>query len=352
MVELVGQGPGPFCAMILADLGCDVVAIARSEVAAKAKTATPASNQMMRGKRSVAIDLKAADGAEQVLALTDRADAFIDPFRPGVCERLGIGPEIARGRNPRLIYGRMTGFGQDGPLAGAAGHDINYIALSGALHMMGRAGEPPMFPINLLGDFAGGGLVLALGIASAAFERERSGVGQVIDSAMVDGAAMILGPFFSAAASGYWGARGTNHLDGAAPFYNVYETADQKWIAVGAIEPQFHAALYRLIGINEPAQWDRTAWPEQSVQLAETFRNKTRDEWCTLMEGSDACLSPVLAPGEVSTHVHTGPRGVVAEINGVPQATPAPRFSRTPGKIEPPCHPGEHRLSDVMSEWS
>jgi alpha-methylacyl-CoA racemase len=352
VVELVGQGPGPYGAMILADLGCDVVAVERPEVAARVDLAKPATNPMMRGKRSVAIDLKAADGAAQLLTLTDHADVFIDPFRPGVCERLGIGPEVACARNDRLIFGRMTGFGQDGPLAHAAGHDINYIALSGALHMLGREGQPPTFPINLLGDFAGGGLLLAFGVACAAFERERSGRGQVIDAAMVDGAAMILGPFFSAVASGYWGERGTNHLDGAAPFYNVYETSDGKWVAIGAIEPQFHAALYRLLGLDEPRQWTRDGWPAGKALLAETFLTRTRDEWCSLLEGSDACFSPVLAPGEVATHQHTAARAVITENRGVPQANSAPRFSRTPASAMDPCHPGEHTLAEVLHSWS
>jgi len=349
VVELAGQGPGPYGAMILADLGCDVVAVDRSGPPADPDRLP--TNPMMRGKRSVTIDLKSPDGVEQLLALTDRADVFIDPFRPGVCERLGVGPEVACGRNERLIYARMTGFGQDGPLAQAAGHDINYIALSGALHMIGREGQPPTFPINLLGDFAGGGLVLAFGVACAAFERDRSGKGQVIDAAMVEGAAMILGPFFAAASSGSWGARGTNHLDGAAPFYNVYETSDGGWVAVGAIEPQFHAALYRLTGLDEPAQWERDDWPRRQAELADIFRTRSRDEWCESMEGTDACLTPVLAPGELAAHPHTAERGVVIEINGVPQAAPAPRFSRTPASASAPCHPGQHQLADVLDSW-
>jgi alpha-methylacyl-CoA racemase len=353
VVELVGQGPGPYGAMILADLGCDVIAVERADVAARVDTSRMPTNPMMRGKRSVAVDLKAPGGAEQVLALTDRADVFIDPFRPGVCERLGIGPEVACTRNPRLIYGRMTGFGQDGPLAQAAGHDINYIALSGALHMIGREGQPPTFPINLLGDFAGGGLMLAFGVACAAFERERSGRGQVIDTAMIDGAAMILGPFFAAATRGRWGARGTNDLDGGAPFYNVYETSDGQWVAVGAIEPQFHRALYALVDLPEPAaQMDRTEWPARKDALAAVFRTRTRDQWCALGEGTDACLSPVLAPAEVGTHHHTGPRGMLTQLNGVTQAMPAPRFDRTPGEPTPPCHPGQHDLDDVLASWA
>ena len=352
VVELVGQGPGPYAAMILADLGCDVIAVERTDVVAGVDASRQATNPMMRGKRSVAIDLKAADGAEQLLALVDRADVFVDPFRPGVCERLGVGPEVACARNERLIYGRMTGFGQQGPLAQAAGHDINYIALSGALHMIGQAGAAPTFPINLLGDFAGGGVMLVLGVACAAFERSTSGRGQVIDAAMVDGAAMILGPFFAAAASGHWGERGTNHLDGAAPFYNVYETADAKWVSVGAIEPHFHAELYRLLGLAAPGQWERDQWPARKAQLADVFRARTRDEWCSVMEGGDACFAPVLAPGEVEVHHHTVARQVVTRINGVPQANPAPRFSRTPAAAGEPCHPGEHSIDDVLSSWN
>ena len=241
VVELVGQGPGPYGAMLLADLGCDVVAVDR---AAAADTSRPATNPMARGKRSVVLDLKAPADREVLLTLLDQADVLIDPFRPGVCERLGVGPDVVTARNPRLIYARMTGWGQDGPWAQAAGHDIDYIALSGALHAIGYEGQPPTMPINLLGDFAGGGLVLAMGVACAAFERTQSGLGQVIDVAMVDGAAMIFGPFFSAVAGGGWGPRGTNHLDGAAPFYGVYETADGGWmVRRGLFEVERDAAL-------------------------------------------------------------------------------------------------------------
>jgi alpha-methylacyl-CoA racemase len=307
---------------------------------------------MMRGKRGVALDLKTAEGVAALLDLTDRADVFVDPFRPGVCERLGIGPEVVCARNPRIIYTRITGFGQTGPLATAAGHDINYIALSGALSMIGFAGQPPTFPINVLGDFAGGGVMLALGVACAAFERERSGVGQVIDAAMVDGAAMVLGPLFAAATMGAWGARGTNHLDGAAPFYNVYATSDGGWISVGAIEPQFHATLYRLLGVDEPPQWQRDQWPAQKDLLAAVFATRTRDEWCALLEGTESCFAPVLSPAEVAVHDHTVARGIATTINGVTQAAPAPRFSRTPAATAPPCHPGSHPLDDVLSSWT
>lgn len=353
VVELVGQGPGPYCGMLLADLGADVVAVDRPAEAAKADRSRLPTNPMMRGKRGVVLDLKQPDDLESMQRLLERADAFIDPFRPGVCERLGIGPDDMLDRNPRLIYGRMTGFGQDGPLAHAAGHDIDYIALSGALHMIGYEGQPPTMPINLLGDFAGGGLVLALGIVSAVVERAVSGRGQVIDAAMVDGAAMVLGPFFVAAATGMWGERGTNHLDGGAHFYNVYETADGKWVAVGAIEPQFYVELLTRLGFEDDGhQWDRALWPDWKDRLAQTFRTRTRDEWCELLEGTESCFAPVLAPGEVSSHRHMGPRGTVVEINGVPQPQAAPRFSRTPATAGVPVHPGSHDVDDVMASWS
>ena len=352
VVELVGQGPGPYCAMVLADMGADVVAVDRPDVAARVSPDAPATNPMMRGKRSVALDLKDAADREMLLTLLDHADVLVDPFRPGVCERLGIGPEVVTKRNPRLIYGRMTGWGQDGPLAEVAGHDIDYIALSGALHMIGYAGQPPTMPINLLGDFAGGGLLLAFGVACAAFERERSGRGQVIDAAMVDGAALVLGPFFAAVASGFWGERGTNHLDGGAHFYNVYETADAKWVAVGAIEPQFYAELLSRLGLaDDGRQHDRAVWPQWKARLRELFLTRTRDEWCELLEGSEACFAPVLAPGEAARHPHLAARGTIVEINGVPQAQAAPRFGRTGVSAGAPCHPGEHDLGEVLASW-
>ncbi len=347
VVELVGQGPGPYCGMLLADLGCDVVAVDRAVV----DSTKPATNPMARGKRSVVLDLKEPVDRATLLELIDHADVLIDPFRPGVCERLGIGPEVAMARNPRLIYGRMTGWGQHGPWAQAAGHDIDYIALSGALHAIGYEGQPPTMPINLLGDFAGGGLVLAMGIACAAFERSRSGLGQVIDSAMVDGAALIFGPFFAAAAGG-WGPRGTNHLDGAAPFYNVYETADGGWMAVGAIEPQFHRAFRERLGLpDHGAQWQRDEWPATKQHYATLFRARSRAEWEQVFEGSEACVAPVLAPSEVPTHPHTAAREVVITRRGVPQPNTAPRFSRTPGSVGEACHPGAHSVTEVLSGW-
>ncbi len=355
VVELGGQGPGPYCGMLLADLGADVVAVERRAVAAGASIdrSKPATNIFNRGKRSVVLDLKQPDDVVSMLALLDRADAFIDPFRPGVCERLGIGPDIVCGRNPRMIYGRMTGFGQDGPLAQAAGHDVNYVALSGALHSIGYEGQPPTMPINLLGDFAGGGMLLTLGIACAAFERSLSGMGQVIDTAMVDGAALVFAPMFAAYASGTFGDRGKNLLDGGAPFYNVYETADGKFVSVGAIEPQFYAELLERAGVGlEGRQMDKAAWPQGKAALAEAFRAKTRDEWCALMEGTEVCFAPVLHPAEVAAHPHNAARGTIVEINGVAQPQSAPRFSRTPGSAKESCHPGAHLVADVLTAWS
>ncbi len=352
IVELVGQGPGPYCGMLLADLGADVVAVARPSVATAATTDGPATNPLNRGKRSVALDMKDSDDVERLLTLLDAADAFIDPFRPGVCERLGIGPEIACARNERLIYGRMTGWGQDGPLAHTAGHDLNYIALSGALSAIGPAGGSPVMPLNLLGDFAGGGMLLAMGIACAAFERSNSGRGQVIDAAMVDGAALIFGPFFAATA-GNWGPRGTNMLDGGAHFYNVYETLDGEWISVGAIEPQFYTELLTRTGLPADApQWDRARWGNLKTEFAALFRTRTRAEWCALLEGTETCFAPVLSPAEAATHPHNVARGTVISINGVPQPQAAPRFSRTPASAKVPCHPGEHSFVEILGNWS
>jgi alpha-methylacyl-CoA racemase len=352
VVELVGQGPGPFGAMLLADLGAEVVAVVRpSQVVADDR---PATNPLMRGKRSVAIDLKTTEGVEAMGALLAAADVFVDPFRPGVCERLGIGPDEMLAANGRLIYARMTGFGQTGPWARAAGHDINYIAMSGALHAIGYEGQPPTMPINLLGDFAGGGLLMVMGIAAAAYERERSGRGQVIDVAMVDGAAALLGPFFTAIGRGAWGPRGTNTLDGGAPFYQVYETADGEWMAAGAIEPQFYAALLDGLGLDRGRypQWDRAQWAKQRDEFGALFRTRTRDEWCTVFEGADACVSPVLAATEVADHPHMGERETVMTIDGVLQAAPAPRYSRTPAEAGAPVHPGADELESVLASWA
>jgi alpha-methylacyl-CoA racemase len=341
VIELTGQGPGPYCGMILADYGCDVVTVDRPADAAAVDTTRPATNPFMRGKRSIALDLKQPNDVSLLLELLDEADVFIDPFRPGVCERLGIGPDVVSARNPRIIYGRMTGYGQAGPLAHVAGHDIDYIAMSGALWLLGRAGEKPTPPINLLGDFAGGGLVLALGVAAAAFERTISGHGQVIDAAMVDGAAMVAAPFYGAVGGG-WGPRGTNHIDTGAHFYEVYECADGEHIALGAIEPQFYAELLRHLQLDpgDYPQWERSRWPEMKQQFAELFLSKPRASWCDLLEGTEACFAPVLSPPEAATHPHNVSRGTFVSANGRALPGPAPRFSRSSPSVGTPVHVG------------
>ena len=355
VIELVGLGPGPFAGMLLGDLGADVLRIDRVAEAKSTDASGPATSAMNRGKRSVALDLKHPAGRDAVLLLVEGADAFIDVFRPGVTERLGVGPDACLARNPRLIYGRLTGWGQDGPYAQAAGHDIDYLALAGALEPLGRAGQPPTPPINVLGDFAGGGMLLAYGIVCAAFERATSGKGQVVDAAMVDGAALMLTPFYGARASGFWGPRGTNALDTGAHFYEVYETADGGWLAVGAIEPQFYAELLARIGLDHDDtvadQHDRQRWPEMKARLAAVFRSRTRDEWCRLLEHTDACVAPVLTPLEAPTHPHALARRAFLDLAGVPQPAPAPRFSRTPAAVAgPPTHAGEDTEA-ALSAW-
>lgn len=352
VVELVGLGPGPYGAMLLADLGCDVVAVDRPQAVAAIDTSKAPTSPFMRGKRGVALDLKQPGDVEALRTLMDAADVFVDPFRPGVCERLGVGPDDALARNPRLIYGRMTGWGQTGPWAHMAGHDIDYISLTGALHMIGPAGQKPAIPLNLIGDFAGGGMLLAMGVACAAFERSVSGKGQVIDAAMVDGAAMVLGPMFTAGTSPSWGPRGTNSLDGGSHFYNVYETSDGGYMAVGAIEPQFYAVLLHHLGIaDDGGQWDQARWPGQTARFAEIFLTKTRAEWESVFAGTEACVAPVLAPTEVERHEHMAAREVVIRRNGVAQPNAAPRFSRSAPVVGEPVHPGTSTVAEILSSW-
>jgi alpha-methylacyl-CoA racemase len=346
VVELVGLGPGPFAGMLLADMGAQVLRVDRVDAARAVDTSRTAINPMNRSKTSIALDLKRPAGVHALLRLVDQADALIDVFRPGVAERLGFGPDVCLARNPRLIYGRLTGWGQDGPYASAAGHDINYIALAGALEPLGRAGQPPTPPINVLGDFAGGGMLLAFGIACAAYEARISGLGQVVDAAMVDGAALMMAPFYPSRAVGAWGPRGTNHLDTGAPFYDVYECADGGFVSVGAIEPQFHAELMDRLGIDaaddlRTAQWDRERWPDHKRRLAELFRTRTRDDWCERLQYSDACFAPVLTPVEAPSHPHARARAAFRFIGDVPHPAPAPRFSRTsPADPRTPTHTG------------
>jgi alpha-methylacyl-CoA racemase len=357
VVELAGLGPGPFCGMVLADMGADVLRVERLPGTPTADPALPATNPLHRNKRAVACDLKHPAGVECFLRLAAAADAVIEVFRPGVAERLGIGPEECMARNPRLVYGRLTGWGQTGPLASTAGHDIDYIALAGALEPIGRAGEPPVPPINVLGDFAGGGLLLAFGIVCALLEARSSGKGQVIDAAMIDGAALLFAPFFTGRLTGGWGPRGTNFLDTGAHFYNVYETADGRYVAVGAVEPQFYAELVRRLGLEgdedfAPAhQYDRARWPVLKERLAAVFRSRSRDEWVATFAGSDACVAPVLAPEEAPGHPHHRSRGTFVTVGGLPQPAPAPRFSRTPAAPpRPAVRPGDAGR-EALSAW-
>jgi alpha-methylacyl-CoA racemase len=350
VVELAGIGPGPFCAMVLADLGAEVLAVDRP---ASGQAGWPAL--FRRGRRRVAVDLKHPEGPGVVLDLVAEADALVEGFRPGVAERLGIGPETCLARNPRLVYGQVTGWGQDGPLAGSAGHDIDYIALAGALHPVGAAGGAPVPPLNLLGDFGGGGMLLALGVVAALLEVGRSGRGQVVDAAMVDGAALLTTQLHELLAVGLWtDRRGANLLDGAAPFYTVYETADGRHLAVGALEARFYAELLDRVGLageDLPPQHDRAGWPLLRERLAAVFRTRTRDDWCRLLEGTDACVAPVLTLLEAPTHPHNQARATFVDVGGTLQPAPAPRFSRTPcATPELPPAPGEDD-DQALAAW-
>lgn len=355
VVEIAGLGPGSMCGMLLSDMGAEVLRVERIG-AGGLDIGIPAKfNLLNRGRRSVAIDLTNKEGAETVLCLVERADALIEGFRPGVTERLGIGPEACLARNPRLIYGRMTGWGQEGPLAHAAGHDINYISLVGALHAIGREGEGPVPPLNLVGDFGGGALYLAFGIVCGILETSKSGKGQVVDAAMVDGVASLMTLFFGLKAARIWTSRrGENLFDTGAHFFNVYETADGKYISIGSIEPKFYAELLRLLELGEenlPHQMNRKRWPEMRERFKAVFKTKTRDEWCAIMEGSDACLTPVLSMDEAPNHPHNKARGTFIEVDGVIQPAPAPRFSRTKPEIQgPPSEPGRH-TDEALTEW-
>ena len=343
LIELAGIGPGPFSGMMLSDMGAEVIRVDRLAPGAK-----PRVDVLARNRRSIAIDLKRPEGAAIVLKLCERADGLFEGFRPGVAERLGVGPQDCMARNPKLVYGRMTGWGQEGPLAQAAGHDINYIALAGALHAVGRPGEKPAPPLNLIGDFGGGGMLLAFGMVCGLLEAQRSGQGQVIDAAMVDGAAALMAPFFGQAATGrFTDQRGTNMLDGGAHFYDAYETKDGKYISVGSIEPQFYALLVEKAGLDAErfsaaAQHDQARWPAYKDELARVFKSKTQAEWCDLMEGSDVCFAPVLSIFEASAHPHHQQRQAFIDIDGVTQPAPTPRFSRTPPEVRSAARlPGE-----------
>ena len=346
VIELAAIGPAPLGVMLLADLGADVIRVDRV-AAAKGKPGMEISMVGLgRNRRSIAVDLRTPAGVDVLLRLVDDADVLVEGMRPGVAERLGLGPDVCLERNPRLVYGRMTGWGQDGPLAARAGHDIDYAAIAGALHPIGRADDSPPPPLNLVADFGGGGTYLALGILAALLERERSGQGQVVDAAMVDGVASLTGFFHGLLQLGAWSTRRQdNLLDGAAPFYDTYRTADGGFMAVGALEPQFYAELLDRLGLD-PDEWpqnERDRWPEQKKALAEIFASRTRDEWTEVFDGSDACVAPVLALDEAPTHPHLQARGTFVEAFGSTQPAPAPRLSRTPGAIDaPPPGFGDH----------
>lgn len=346
IIEIAGIGPGPFCAMLLADLGAEVIRVDRASAVPDEMPGTPNLDLLNRGRSSIGVDLKAPKGVETVLKIVEKSDALIEGFRPGVAERLGIGPDVCLARNPKLIYGRMTGWGQNGTYSSMAGHDINYIALSGVLGMIGREGEKPVPPVNLIGDFGGGGMLLALGICAALVEVAESEKGQVIDAAMTDGSALLATMVHSFKAMGIWGERGTNLLDTGAPFYDVFECADGECISIGSIEPQFYSELLRITGLDKsenPKQMDRSNWAEMKSKISEVIRGKTRKEWENLMEGTDVCFAPVLSIDEAYAHPHNKERQTFIDIEGTMQPAPAPRFSRTPSSVKsPPPHAGQH----------
>jgi alpha-methylacyl-CoA racemase len=343
VVEIASLAPAPFGCMILSDLGADVLRVDRAEICGTMASAP--LDPLTRGRRSVGLNLKDPAGVELLLRLAASADVLVEGFRPGVAERLGFGPQVCAERNPRLVYGRMTGWGQDGPLAPTAGHDIDYIAISGALSLVGRAGQAPVPPVNLLADFGGGGMLLALGILAALLERERSGLGQVVDAAMVDGSALLTSFVYGLRAAGAWqDARGVNLLDGGAPFYDTYQTADGGYVAVGALEAKFYAELLAGLGLSTaglPPQHDRAGWPVLRARFTEVFLTRTRDEWAEVFAGSDGCVAPVLSPAEAPGHPHNAARGTFADVGGLVQPAPAPRFGRSPaGLPSAPTRPG------------
>ena len=356
ILEIAGIGPGPFAAMMLADMGAEVVRVDRVQAVRDAATG-PHWDIMLRGRRNIALDLKHTDGVETLLSLVERADVVIEGFRPGVMERLGVGPEVCLARNSKLVFGRMTGWGQEGPYANSAGHDINYIALAGALAHFGRAGEPPTPPLNMVGDFGGGGMLLAFGVVCAVLEAQRSGKGQVVDAAMVDGSAVLMSMFWAFKNVGMFDehARGTNLLDTGAHFYDVFECADGEWVSIGSIEPQFYTLLLEKTGLSGDAelanQMNRAQWPQLKQKLAKVFKTKTRSQWNEIMEGTDVCYAPVLRMSEAAQHPHNVARNTFIEVGGVTQPAPAPRYSRTATDLPTaPAHAGQH-TRDVLADW-
>ena len=348
VIELESLVPAPFGCMMLADLGADVVRIDRP---AHDGLAPPAGGPLHRNRRTVTVDLKTAAGVDDLLRLVARADVLVEAFRPGVAERLGFGPETCDQINPRLVYARMTGWGQDGPLAARPGHDIGYIAVAGALEPLGRSGEPPHAPMNLLGDLAGGGMLLAVGVLSALLERSRSGRGQVVDAAMVDGSALLTSFLHGMLGAGLWpNPRGGNLLDGGAPFYDTYRTADGGFMAVGALEPSFYANLLSGLGLSGlPAQYDESGWPVLRRRFTERFAQRTRAEWAEVFDGLDACVTPVLSPAEAPAHPHNRARGTFVTVGGETQPAPAPRFARTPAAEPRPARPAT--VAEILDGW-
>ncbi len=350
IVEFAGIGPGPFCAMLLSDMGAEVIRIDRYGAQGGSKYDITG-----RGRRSIALNLKTPEGVETALQLIEQADALLEGFRPGVMERLCLGPDVCLARNEKLVFGRMTGWGQTGPLAKAAGHDINYISLTGALHAIGRPGERPVPPLNLVGDFGGGALYLAFGLACGIIEARASGKGQVVDAAMTDGSASLMAMFFGFSASGMMsGDHGTNLLDGGAHFYDTYECSDGKWVSIGSIEPQFYALLREAAGLDGPewdAQMDPAQWPALKEKLMAVIATKTRDEWCAIMEGTDICFAPILSLEEAKDHPHNKARETIVEIDGVVQPNVAPRFSRTEPAIQGPTPKAGQHTEDILRDW-
>jgi alpha-methylacyl-CoA racemase len=355
IIELAALGPAPFAGMMLADAGADIILIDRSDRAQYPASTAPNPDLLSRGRRSIAVDLKNPASIALVLDLLERADGVIEGFRPGVAERLGLGPAACLARNERLVYGRMTGWGQDGPLAQMGGHDINFIALAGALEPIGRKGSAPVPPLNLVADFGGGGMMMAFGMLAALYEAQRTGRGQVVDAAMVDGVALLMTMTYGLQARGLWrDERGTNILDTGAHFYEVYETLDGKYVAVGAVEPKFYENLLRQLGLDAstlPSQWDREGWPLMKERFADIFKTRSRDEWEKVFIGIDACVAPVLSPTEALDHPHHRSRDTFTEVADLMQPAPAPRFARTPTTVRrPPPNPGQH-ADEALLDW-
>ena len=357
IVEIAGIGPGPFAAMMLADMGAEVIRVDRAQSVRGPAPEAPFFDLLQRGRKNIAIDLKNPQGVETLLQLIEKADAVIEGFRPGVMERLGIGPDVCLARNPKLVFGRMTGWGQEGMYGQAAGHDINYISLAGALAHFARPGETPLPPLNMVGDFGGGGMFLAYGVVCALLEAQKSGKGQVVDTAMVDGAAVLMTMFWAFKSIGMHDENnpGTNLLDTGAHFYDAYRCKDDKFISIGSIEPQFYAELLRLTGLDADPEFashmDRTKWSSLKPKVTAVYATKTQAEWCAIMEATDVCFAPVLTMSEAAQHPHNKERNTFVESHGVMQPAPAPRFSRTKTSLDqPPAHPGQH-TSEVLTAW-